>query len=222
MNTHENKGKGTVLRSNRIETLTDGVFAIAMTLLVTGLNIPELNGIIISGSVDSIILNLFPDFIHYIIAFVLLAGFWWSSHLRSEYSHSSDSTMSFLNITTLLFVGLIPFSTNLAGDFPLNTHAAIIFELNLFAIGLLSVLQWNHALKATTCLNPGVDRRVLLINRDEALIFPILSSLAILLAAVSIPWGIFIYFVAPVYFVLMWLKETRSHTMKKKQGHKII
>ena len=117
---------------NRIETLTDGVFAIAMTLLVTGLNIPKLNGIVTSGSVDSILINLFPDFIHYLIAFALLAAFWWASHLRSHYHQAIDGKMSFFTIMTLLFVGLVPFSTNLAGDFPMNSHAVIIFELNLF------------------------------------------------------------------------------------------
>jgi TMEM175 potassium channel family protein len=220
MGISQNKETVKVFYKNRIETLTDGVFAIAMTLLVTGLDIPNLNGIITSGTVDSLLLKLFPDFIHYIIAFVLLASFWWSSHLRSHYLQSIDSKMSFLNITTLFFVGLIPFSTNLAGDFPLNTHAVIIFELNLFAIGLLSVLQWNQIINNITCLDPDADTRMLILNREEAYIFPVLSSFAILLAIISIPWGIFIYFIAPVYIVLMWLKETRSHTIKEKPVHK--
>jgi uncharacterized membrane protein len=220
MSNSQKKGTGMVFYKNRIETLTDGVFAIAMTLLVTGLDIPKLNGIITTGTVDSLLLNLFPDFIHYIISFVLLASFWWSSHLRSHYLQSIDSKMSFLNITTLLFVGLIPFSTNLAGDFPLNPHAVIIFELNLLAIGLLSVLQWNQILRNTACLDPDADIRMLILSREESYIFPVLSSLAILFAIISIPWGIFIYVVAPVYIVLMWLKETRSHTTKEKTVHK--
>ncbi len=118
MDLSQNKETEPVFNKNRIETLTDGVFAIAMTLLVTGLDIPKLNGIITSGAVDSILLSLFPDFIHYIVAFVLLASFWWASHLRSQYHPSIDRTMGLLTIASLLFVGLIPFSTNLAGDFP--------------------------------------------------------------------------------------------------------
>ncbi len=222
MNPRFNNPTGNVFQKNRIETLTDGVFAIAMTLLVTGLNIPQRNGIIISGSVDSILINLFPDFIHYIIAFVLLAVFWWSSHMRSHYTHSIDRTMSFLTITNLLFVGLIPFSTNLAGDFPLNTHATIIFELNLFAIGLLSVLQWTHLLYHSSCLDPTVDRNDLFMNRADAYIFPILSLIAILLAIAAFPWGIFIYFVAPVYMVGMWLKATKTHTIRKRKVNKTV
>jgi uncharacterized membrane protein len=220
MDISQNKEKGIVFVKNRIETLTDGVFAIAMTLLVTGLDIPKLNGIITTGTVDSLLINLFPDFIHYIIAFALLASFWWASHLRSHYLQSIDKTMSFLTIATLLFVGLIPFSTNLAGDFPLNTHAVVIFELNLLAIGLLSIVQWNHMLNDNACLDPDAEIRTMILNREEAYIFPVLSTLAILLAMISVPWGILIYLLAPVYFVLMWLKESRGHTVKEKAVRK--
>ena len=114
MDISRDKETGKVFCKNRIETLTDGVFAIAMTLLVTGLDIPKLNGIATSGTVDSILLNLFPDFIHYIIAFVLLASFWWASHLRSHYLQSIDRKMSFLTIMTLLFVGLSDFFHQMA------------------------------------------------------------------------------------------------------------
>jgi uncharacterized membrane protein len=199
MGTWKQAETGMTFQKNRIETLTDGVFAISMTLLVTGLDIPKLNGIVTSGTVDSLLLSMIPDFIHYIIAFALLANFWWASHLRSHYLQSIDRKMSVLNILTLLFVGLIPFSTNLAGDFPTNTHAVIIFELNLFVIGLLSVLQWDQIFKNTACLDPVADIGRLPLSREEAFIFPVLSVLAILLAVVSIPWGVFVYFLAPVY-----------------------
>ena len=222
MGTLYNKETEPVFNKNRIETLTDGVFAIAMTLLVTGLDIPKIHGAIISGSVDSILISLFPDFIHYIIAFALLAVFWWASHLRSHYHQSIDRKMGFLTILTLLFVSLVPFSTNLAGDFPLNSHAVIIFEFNLFIIGLLSVVQWNQIICTTLGSDPVADISVLLLNREEAYIFPVLSILAILLALFSLPWGIFIYLGAPVYYVLIWLKDTRSHTVKQKTFHKSV
>lgn len=191
-----------------------------MTLLVTGLNIPKVNGIITSGTVDSLLISLFPDFIHYIVAFILLAGFWWASHIRSHYFQTISSRMSFTTITMLLFVGLIPFSTNLAGDFPLNSHAVIIFEINLFVIGLLSVLQWNEIISGTMAFAPDADLRMMLLSREEAYIFPVLSLLAILLAIISVPWGILIYLVAPAYILLIWMKETRSHTLKQRSIHK--
>jgi uncharacterized membrane protein len=219
MGTIRDKPEGNTFCKNRIETLTDGVFAIAMTLLVTGLDIPRLNGMVTSGTVDSIIGDLLPDFIHYIIAFALLACFWWASHLRSHYHQSIDSNMGFLTILGLLFVGLVPFSTNLAADFPLNTHAVVIFEANLFLIGVLSVVQWSQILRDTLQTDPYADIRMLIRNRNDAYIFPVLSLLAILFAVLSMPWGIFIYILAPAYIVLKWVKEKRFLKVKQKGRH---
>jgi hypothetical protein len=98
----------------------------------------------------------------------------------------------------------------------LNTHAVIIFELNLFVTGPLSREQWNQILNDILQNDPDTDIRMLILNRNEAYIFPVLSSLAILLATISIPPGIFIYLLAPVYIVLIWVKETRSHRLKQK------
>jgi uncharacterized membrane protein len=216
MDTCRTEECGMMFQKNRIETLTDGVFAIAMTLIVTGLDIPKLNGMITTGTVDSLLFSMLPDFIHYIIAFSLLANFWWASHMRSHYLRAITRKMSLLNILTLLFVGLIPFSTNLAGDFPLNSHAVVIFELNLLAIGILSVWQWHQIFRDAPYLLPNADIAMLPFHQEEAYIFPVLSTLAIILAVISIPWGIFVYTLAPVYLVIVWLKETKFHAIRVK------
>ncbi len=206
----QNSGGIDIFDKSRIDTLTDGVFAISMTLLVTGLDIPKLGGIITSGTVDTVILNLFPDFIHYLIAFTLLANFWWTHHLRSHYLQAINRKIIFLNMVTLIFVGLIPFSTNLIGDFPLNAHAALIFELNLLCLGLLSVLQWNKVIGSGMCLKQDADRKMMSLGKEDSYIFPVLSFIAIVLSLVSIPWSAFIYFIAPVYIAVIQWKDTKS------------
>ena len=59
------------------------------------------------------------------------------------------------------------------------------------------------------------------LKRNEAYIFPLLSTLAILFAIISLPGGVFIYLIAPVYLSLIWLKDTKSPAIKQKQVHKI-
>jgi uncharacterized membrane protein len=209
-----NPDKG-IFNKNRVEMLTDGVFAISMTLLVTGLNIPNIGGIITNVTVDSVIMSLLPDFIHYILAFILLANFWWAHHVRSYYVSSYDRRMIFLNIVTLAFVGLLPFSTNMIGDFPFSSHAAIIFELNLLFLGLLSVLQWNRVLKNKIYLNEGIEISDIILDREDAFIFPVLSLMGILLAVMAIPWSAFIYLIAPVYMAFSkWrgIRSLKEHT----------
>lgn len=118
-------------------------------------------------------------------------------------------------------MGRIPFSTNLAGDFPLNTHAVIIFEFNLSVLGILSVLQWNMVIASPVFLDPDTDTEEV-IRCDEACIFPVLSCLAVLLALISIPWGIFIYVIAPVFILLIWWKERRIKTVRQEPAQKEI
>jgi uncharacterized membrane protein len=200
------KETGIILQKNRIEALTDGFFAIAMTLLATEMNIPKLGDIVTAGTVDSIISSIFPDIIHYVIAFALLANFWWASHIRSHYLTTMSRRMSGLNIVTLLFVGLIPFSTKLATSYPMNTQAVMMFEFNLFVLGLLSVLEWNQIARDTGS-DAGTGSREVSQGWKEACIFPVLSAMAIVFALFSVPGGIFMYFIAPVYFVLLWVRE---------------
>jgi len=202
---------GRLFSKRRIDTLTDGVFAFAMTLLVTGLDIPTLNGMITNGTIDQILVGLVPDFLHYIVAFILLANFWWAHHERSHYIHAMDRNMIFLNMVSLIFIGLIPFSTNLVGDFPLNAHAAIIFELNLFFLGFLSVLQWNQVLKNPHCVKPDENSGEIRVSRDDAMIFPVLSLVGIALALSAISWSVFVYAVAPAYIIAVSWWETKYH-----------
>jgi len=199
-----------IFDKSRMDTLTDGVFAIAMTLLITGLDIPTIGGIVTNGTVDAVILNLIPDFIHYLIAFILLANFWWAHHMRSHYLHAINRKIIFLNMVTLLFVGLVPFSTNIVGDFPLNSHAALIFELNLFCLGVLSVLQWNNVIGSGTCLKHEADRDMMTLGKEDSYIFPVLSFIAIVLSLTGIPGSIFVYLIAPVYIVVMQRKMTKT------------
>jgi len=59
--------------------------------------------------------------------------------------------------------------------------------------------NWNHVIRNPACLDPAAERRGLLQNRDGADVFPVLSPVAIFLAAISVLWGIFVYLFVPVY-----------------------
>ena len=195
---------------NRIENLTDAIYAFAMTLLVTTLEIPTATNLTRSFTVDTILLHLLPDFINYFIAFVLLATFWWINHVRFHYLRSTDKTLIIINVLSLSFVALIPFTTHLAGFFPLNFHAAIIFELNLLIIGILSVLQWWYIIGNPQLVTKNTDPRELAENEAKTLVFPVLSVAGIVLALLSIPGSAFVYLLVPffVWIIGMWWKKS--------------
>ncbi len=195
---------------NRIENLIDAIYAFSMTLLVTTIEIPSATNLTRSFTVDAILLHLLPDFINYFIAFILLATFWWINHVRFHYLRSTDKTLIIINVLSLSFVALIPFTTHLATFFPLNFHAAIIFELNLLLIGILSVLQWAYIIRKPQSVAGHVDPKKLAKNQAKTLIFPILSIAGIVLALLSIPGSAFIYLLVPFFdwIIGMWWKKS--------------
>jgi uncharacterized membrane protein len=195
---------------NRIENLIDAIYAFSMTLLVTTLEIPSTTNLTYSFTVDTILLHLLPNLINYFSAFILLATFWWINHVRFHYLRSTDQTLIIINILSLSFVALVPFTTHLAEFFPLNFHAAIIFELNLLIIGILSVLQWGHIIRNPQLVAEHVDPKKLTENRAKTLVFPVLSVVGIALAILSIPGSTFVYLLVPlfVWIIGKWYRKS--------------
>ncbi|MEM4272209.1 MAG: TMEM175 family protein, partial [Candidatus Bilamarchaeaceae archaeon] len=141
------------LGKNRAEALTDGIFAFAMTLLVLGIEVPEPSKEYMSAdAVNAILQNIYPDFTHYIVAFIMLAGFWLLHHRCYDRLKVIDLKMLWMNIITLIFVALIPFSTDLADDYVEVPLAGMVFSANMFVVGVMLYLQWKYASRAGSAI----------------------------------------------------------------------
>jgi uncharacterized membrane protein len=207
MENPETGGTAFLYTKGRVETLTDGIFAVAMTLLVVTIDVPSLKGDVTPGVVDSIITGLLPDAVHYFIAFALLVAFWWSSHKRCHFITSMDRNYILLDITTLAFVAIVPFSTNLIGNFPFDDHAALLFETNIFLIGLFSTLQWKNVSNRKEYLIDGADYPRIIRNLNKSYILPSLSAAGMVIAMLGIPGSAAVYIAAPPLF---WLVHRHS------------
>jgi len=101
-----------VFAPNRLEFLTDGVFAIVMTLLVLEITLPEITQPTLQAELPRKLLELWPKLYHYAIGFITLGVFWGYHHLLFHSIKRSDMTLVWLNIVFLMFVALIPFSVS--------------------------------------------------------------------------------------------------------------
>lgn len=183
----------------RVEALTDGIYGFAMTLLVIGVGLPISNSAIAEDAlVHEIIVSLVPDFVHYVIAFLLLARFWVSHHIQYNDIHSIDRRLLWINTLSLLFVALVPFSTTLAGDFPDSPPAAIVLEINLLIIGLIYFWQWWYATRDHQFVDPALDPDWIRIGLQKTLVVPAISVVAVILSLSGIPWSILIYMAIPI------------------------
>jgi uncharacterized membrane protein len=183
------------LTKGRVEGLTDGIFAFAMTLLVTTLDFPSTDAML--PSFHELTATFLPEFIHYFLAFAILAGFWVGHHALFHHIHSIDRTLLWTNILSLFFVALVPFSTDLAGDYPAVPLAAVFFEANLLAIGICIFLIWNYATTERRFVERDLDEATVRAHSLRALIIPSLSLLGIVLALLGFTGTAAVYLAAP-------------------------
>jgi uncharacterized membrane protein len=132
---------------NRIEALSDGVFSIAMTLLVLDLKVPAQTLIHSESALWAALCRLWPSFLSYGLGFLTLGIFWVGQTTQFSFIERSNRAFSWLHIFFLATVSLIPFSTAF-----LNAHiqyrtAIGIYWLNILLCGLGLFVTLRYALK---------------------------------------------------------------------------
>ncbi|MDD4567080.1 hypothetical protein L21_0379 [Methanoculleus chikugoensis] len=188
-------GKPSGFPKNRMEALTDGIFAFAMTLLVLSLNVPEGLHDPSDAAIAAMLVGQIPALFHFFLAFFILASFWIAHHAQVDRIRHIDRTFLWINIAALMFVVLVPFSVSLIGDYPDGTFATVIFEANLLFIGLLFAAQWRYAAHDGRLIRPGTDIRR---GNQRAMVVPVVSVIAILLALAGWTWSTAVYAIIPL------------------------
>jgi uncharacterized membrane protein len=184
-----------LIEKNRLEALIDGIFAFAMTLLVTSLILPH-NEVAARSSATTL-LALLPDFYHYIIAFFVLAAFWMGHHEQFRKIHHVDRSLLSLNIVSLFFVTLVPFSTSFIGDYDADLVSTVLFELNLMILGLLFLAQWYYITRKRHLVSAELSELDIRQRMNHNLILPAISLAGILLAIAGFGSSTMIYMATP-------------------------
>jgi uncharacterized membrane protein len=130
----------------RLETLCDGIFAIAMTLLVLELKPPELPRQTASAEILHALREHGLVFIGFVLSFLLAGQFWILHHISFNYLRQANRTLAMLTIPFLMFVSLLPFSTSMLTAFGLRNPVGLAFYLgNQFMLAALLATQWLTA-----------------------------------------------------------------------------
>jgi uncharacterized membrane protein len=174
-----NKGV-TFFAIHRIETLTDGVFAIAMTLLVLNLGIPMIAQSSVQSELPRKILEQWPKFVSYMMSFVILGVIWNSHHRIFHYIKRSNAALIWINIIFLMFIALIPFSTALGGDYLLTKSQVpfVVYGVNLFPAFILRYALWAYATNKYRLIESDIGPA--LIKRLK--IMPLIAALILLVS----------------------------------------
>jgi uncharacterized membrane protein len=143
--THYNRIAGQ--RLGRIEALSDGVFAIAMTLLVLELRIPA--GEIVNSEKEAwhSFLELKYELLTYFLSFMTLGIFWMGQSVQFQFLERSDRNSSWISIFYLMIVSLLPFTTAFLSKHIEFKLAIGIYWLNIFLAGCIIFIHWCYVVK---------------------------------------------------------------------------
>ena len=133
------------LPTKRLETLVDGIFAIAMTLLVLGLAVPHINEPLSNTIVQNSFYSITPNLFSFVLSFILLAMFWNRHHRIFNRIKMINSTLMWINVIWLLFIVLVPFSASAIGQYGNYTFPNVIFNLNMLGIAVFLYLTRYYA-----------------------------------------------------------------------------
>ena len=143
--------------TGRIEAFSDGVFAIAITLLVLEIGVPE-------GDLDDLwagIADQWPSYFAYVTSFLTIGAIWMAHHAIFRRLKSADATVMKVNLLLLMLVSFLPFPTKLLAqtiDAPSEETAAVIFYgFVLLAISITTSLLWRYIASNRDLLEPGVS-----------------------------------------------------------------
>jgi len=169
---HEGREKHAVVRRgaevpgedlSRIISLTDGVFAFALTLLVLGLTVPTLSGTAglssaeVSGRLGAALHNDWPTFVGYVFAFVMIA-FWWTYHHRTfRFIERYDTVLMWANMAVLLEIAVMPFVLQVYTMYSDTQVAVALFATMQMVTGLTLNLVWRHASGGHRLVDPNLD-----------------------------------------------------------------
>jgi uncharacterized membrane protein len=131
----------------RTLTFTDGLFAIAMTLLVVDLAVPTLSD---AGSVHELADKLNDDsakFVSFFISFAVIGRYWLAHHTYFSALARMDRGLIALNLVYLAFIAFLPFPTALLGEYFENPLSIAIYAVNVAVISGMEVVLFSHAQK---------------------------------------------------------------------------
>ncbi|HWF23688.1 MAG TPA: TMEM175 family protein [Acidimicrobiales bacterium] len=171
----------------RLLALSDGVVAIALTLLVLSLHVPVSTALHPINSTSSSELwhalqNLADPFISYVISFYVIAQFWLAHHRTFRLLTGHDEGLAWWNFLFLFAITLLPFSADLLGQYSENPVAVDLFAFNLL-VGSLSTITVMTAAQRKGLLKPTAKPEVIRSGRVRAL-----GIMLVVAASMGVAW----------------------------------
>jgi uncharacterized membrane protein len=196
--------------TSRLEAFSDGVFAIAITLLIIEVRPPDSA----PGELAGDLVSIWPSYAAYVVSFAVIGIIWVNHHQIFAGIIAVDRPLLFLNLLLLLTVAFLPFPTALLGEYIRegdNAHiAAAVYSVNMTVIGLAFIAMWSYLARVPSLLAPEMGADGVRRARRAAMIGPVAYGLTIPLAFVSPVACLIVYAALALYFAISFTVAGRG------------
>lgn len=172
--------------THRIEAFSDGVFAIAITLLVLEVKVPP-SGSALGGE----LLHLWPSYLAYAISFAVIGAIWINHHAMFDHIVRADQKFLLLNTFHLMFIAFLPFPTAVLAqalhDGANEPLATAFYGGTLTVIGVLVTVMWRYAAHEHRLLSDQISQDEAIRYGRRFMVGPVCYGMATLIALIA-PW----------------------------------
>jgi len=190
------------LKTTRLEALTDGIFAIIMTVLLVGLSEAfNLSGSLTQTDLFKFFFALKNDLGIYVLTFLILGVFWFEHHWQFHFIKHADVALVFINIFWFMVICLLPFTALLLGNHGHLSIPVFLFELNILLSSLILYVHWLYASKRHRLLDPEASKDTVSSHREAGLFLIGICVLALMVTFWNAVIGLLVLSASPLVFV---------------------
>jgi uncharacterized membrane protein len=193
----------------RLQSLSDGVFSIVMTLLVLELISTEVTGAGSAAELHQALLGLWPKALSYAISFTVAGVFWVAQHADLHRLTHTDDRYLWLSMFFLFWISLLPFSAALLGEHHYYTVAVILYGGNMILATLALHLGWRYAVYRHRLVRPDLSPLAIRQAHRRLLIGPPFYLLGIGIAFYSPHASFVVYVLMAILYVLAGIIPSR-------------
>ena len=216
MNEPETQGE---LSTSRIEFFSDGVFAIAITLLIIEIKVPHLqHG---AGDLGAALSNLWSHYFAYILSFLMIGIYWVNHHYLFGLFKRTNHIFGLLNVFFLMCIAFVPFPTAVLGEYLTdehNRHAAVVFyALGLALPGFAWFLIWFYASQNFRLIDENLNPAFVAYLTRKFLITNIIYFAALVIALWNSILGLTICVGLTLFYLLPSKKPVYNKTFENQE-----
>jgi uncharacterized membrane protein len=201
---------------DRLCAVADGVYAIALTLLVLDLKVPEVAGIT-DPQLTTDLLQQIPNFVAYVIGFLVVAFFWMNHHRIFQSVTLCDEWALLLNLAHLLFISLTPYAASLIGHYEGDRTATIVFSANLGLASLSLIVLGQYVLAKDEWRTDDAGGTWVKVPWWSVYAGPGLALVSIVVSFMSINVALFLWLLLPLRdLFILGRKSPGSHPINNQ------